>query len=58
MDFVLVFRPHDLRPEMDKNRLGTTRQIFIAMDYLILISEKELQFRKDKSMWQGELLAL
>ena len=25
----------------------------IATDYLILISEKNLQFRKDKSIWQG-----
>ena len=35
------------------NRLSTTTQIFIAMDYLILMSEKYLQFRKNKSICQG-----
>ena len=35
------------------NRLSTTTQIFIAMDYLMLMSEKYLQFRKNKSICQG-----
>ena len=35
----LVFRFHDLRPKIHINRLGTTKQIFIAMDYLIPILE-------------------
>ena len=30
------------------NRLSTTTQIFIAMDYLIMMSEKYLYFRKRK----------
>ena len=34
------------------NRLGTTTKIFIAMDFLMLTSDKNLQFRKDKSMRQ------
>ena len=44
--FLLVFRPNDLRPEMYINKLGTTTQIFIAMDYFILMSEKYLHFKK------------
>ena len=44
--FALAFRAHDLRPEIYVNRLGTTTKIFIAMDYLILRSEKYLHFRK------------
>ena len=51
--FKLIFRPHDVLPEICINRLGATTQIFIAMDYWILISEKYLQFRKNKSMQQG-----
>ena len=36
------------------NRLSTTTQIFIVMDYLIMISEKYLYFRKkNKNIWQG-----
>ena len=30
------------------NRLSTTAQIFIAMDYLIMMSEKYFHFRKRK----------
>ena len=30
------------------NRLSTTTQIFIAMDYLTMMSEKYLYFRKSK----------
>ena len=44
--FALVFRAHDLRPEIYVNRLGTTTKIFIAMDYLILMLEKYVHFRK------------
>ena len=44
--FVLVLRPHDLRSETYINKLGTKTQIFIAMDYLILMSEKDLHFQK------------
>ena len=36
------------------NRLSTTTEIFIAMDYLIMMSEKYLG--KDKDIWQGHLL--
>ena len=43
--FAIVFRPHDLRPEIHINRLGTATQIFVATDYLTLISEKYLHFR-------------
>ena len=32
--------------EIDINRLSTTAQIFIAMDYSILVSEKYFLFRK------------
>ena len=32
--------------EIYTNRLSTTTQIFITMDYLIFISEKYLHFRK------------
>ena len=32
------------------NRLSTTRQIFIPMDYLIVMSEKYLYFRKEKTI--------
>ena len=32
--------------ELYMNRLGTTMQIFIEMDYLIMISKKYLHFRK------------
>ena len=39
------------RIEIYINRLITTTQIFIAMDYLILMPEKYLHFRKDKSIW-------
>ena len=34
-------------------RFSTTLQIFIAMDYLIVMSEKYVPFRKSLSMWQG-----
>ena len=44
--FALVFRAHDLRPEIYVNRLGTATKIFIAIDYLILRSEKYVHFRK------------
>ena len=44
--FVLVLRSHDLWSETYINKLGTTTQIFIGMDYLILMSEKDLHFRK------------
>ena len=44
--FALVFRPHHFRPEIYINRLGTTTQIFKAMDYLMLMSEKYPHFRK------------
>ena len=44
--FTLLFRPHDLRPEMYINGLGTTTQISKAMDYLILILVKHLHFRE------------
>ena len=33
------------------NRLSTTTQIFIPMDYLIVMSEKYLYFRKEKNNW-------
>ena len=48
----LVFRPHDLRPEMYINRLGTTTQMFTAVDYrcqrstFILEKEKKQVARK------------
>ena len=35
-------------------RLSTTTQIFIAIDYLIMMSEKYLG--KDKDIWQGHVL--
>ena len=38
------------------NRLSTATQIFIAMDYLIQMSEKYLHFRKNKSVWQGHFI--
>ena len=44
--FTLLFRPHDLRPEIYINGLGTTMQISKAMDYLTLISVKHLHFRE------------
>ena len=47
--FALVFRPHDLRPEIYINSLGTTTQIFIAMNYLIPMSEKYLHFREKQN---------
>ena len=34
------------------DRLSTTTQIFIAMDYLIMMSNKNI-FRKRKSIWHG-----
>ena len=37
------------------NRLSTTMQIFIAIDHLIMISEKYLHFRK-KNSWHGHFL--
>ena len=42
--FALVFRPYDLRPEIYINRLDTATKIFIAMDYLLLMPEKNLHF--------------
>ena len=45
-EFALVSRNHDLQLEIYINRLGTTTQIFIALDYLILMSEKFLLYRK------------
>ena len=38
--------------EIHINRLSTTMQIFIPMDYSIMMSEKYFHFRKDKSIWQ------
>ena len=35
------------------DRLSATTQIFKAMGYLMLMSEKYLQFRKNKSICQG-----
>ena len=35
------------------NRLSITTQIFIAMDYLIMMSEKYLYLKKKKNIWQG-----
>ena len=37
------------------NRLSSTTQIFIAMDYLIMMSEKYL-FLETKNIWQGHFL--
>ena len=34
------------------NRLSTTTQIFIAMDYSIMMSEKYFHFKKDNRFWQ------
>ena len=42
--------------EIDINRLGTTTQIFITMDYLITMSEKYLYLRKRKNIWQWHFL--
>ena len=38
------------------NRLSVTTQIFIVMDYLIMMSEKYLYFRKRTNIWQGHFL--
>ena len=54
--FLLVFRPNDLRPEMYINKLGTTTQIFIAMDYFILMSEKYLHFKKKTKEFGKEIV--
>ena len=51
--FALGFRPHDLRTKIHINKLGTTTQIFKAIGYLILMSNKYNYFRKIQSMWQG-----
>ena len=40
------------------NRLSATTQNFIAMEYLILMSEKHLHFRKKNNMWQGNFFPL
>ena len=45
-EFPLVSRTHDFQLEIYINRLGTTTQVFMVMDYLILMSEKFLPFRK------------
>ena len=44
------------RIEIYINRLSTTIQISIAMDCLIMMSEKCLYFRKRKNMRQGHFL--
>ena len=44
--FPLLFRTHYLRHEIYINVLATTTEIVIAMNYLILMLEKYLPFRK------------
>ena len=40
-----VFRSHDLRPAICINRFRTITHIFIAMNYLMLMLEKDLHSR-------------